>query len=102
MESYNTVSEAIDGLKTRGFASNFEFMDGRFKSVENDRHFDAAELTIVEHHRFEGITNPADESIVYAIESSDGVRGILVDAYGVYANPELSNFMRNVKIDERN
>jgi len=97
MESYSTVSEAVDALKARGFTSNFEFIKGRFTSMENNRHFDAAELVIVEHHRFEGITNPADESIVYAIESSDGVRGTLVDAYGVYANPELSSFLENVK-----
>lgn len=97
MESYNTVSEAVNGLKARGFTSNFEFIDGRFTSVENERHFEAAELAIVEHHRFEGSTNPADESIVYAIESSDGIRGVLVDAYGVYADPELSTFMKNVK-----
>jgi len=97
MESYTTVSEAIDALQARGFTSNFEFIDGRFTSVENSRHFDATELTIVEHHRFEGSTNPSDESIVYAIESRDGVRGILVDAYGVYANPELSSFLENVE-----
>lgn len=97
MESCTTVSEAVDALKARGFTANFEFIDGHFTSVENDRHFEAAELTIVEHHRFEGISNPSDESIVYAIESRDGVRGILVDAYGVYANPELSAFMENVK-----
>jgi len=96
MESYDTVSEAVDALKARGFTSNFEFIDGHFTSVENDRHFEAAELVIVEHHRFEGITNPADESIVYAIESSDGVRGTLVDAYGVYADPELSAFLKYV------
>jgi len=97
MESYNTVSEAVEALKARGFTANFEFIKGRFTSVENDRHFAAAELVIVEHHRFEGITNPADESIVYAIESNDGVRGTLVDAYGVYASPELSAFMKDVK-----
>lgn len=100
MEPYATMTEAIDGLKSRGFTSNFEFINNVFQALEIGRSFKAEELTIVEHHRFEGITNPADESIVYAIESNDGTRGVLVDAYGVYANPDLAEFLKEVKIRE--
>lgn len=98
MESYTTVSEAIDGLKARGFTTDFEFVNGEFQGFKDGRSFSAEELTIVEHYRFEGISNPDDESIVFAIESNDGVRGVLVDAYGLYANPELAAFLKNVAI----
>lgn len=101
MEPYTTMTEAVDGLKSRGFTSNFEFIDNKLQAMESDRRFTADELTIVEHYRFEGITNPADESIVFAIESRDGTRGVLVDAYGVYANPELTTFLKGVEIRER-
>lgn len=101
MEPYTTMTEAVDGLKSRGFTSNFEFIDNKLQAMESDRRFAADELTIVEHYRFEGITNPADESIVFAIESRDGTRGVLVDAYGVYANPELTTFLKGVEIRER-
>lgn len=37
-------------------------------------------------YRFEGDTDPADEAVVYAIESKAGLKGILVNAYGLYAN----------------
>jgi hypothetical protein len=98
MESYTTVSEAIEGLKARGFTTDFEFINGQFRGFKDGRFFNADELTIVEHYRFEGISNPDDESIVFAIESNDGVRGVLVDAYGLYANPELAAFLKNVAI----
>jgi hypothetical protein len=101
MEPYTTMTEAVDGLNSRGFTSNFEFIDDKLQAMESDRRFAADELTIVEHYRFEGITNPADESIVFAIESRDGTRGVLVDAYGVYANPELTTFLKGVEIRER-
>ena len=96
MESYTTVSEAVAGLKARGFTTDFEFINGQFRGFKDGRFFNPEELTIVEHHRFEGISNPDDESIVFAIESNDGVRGVLVDAFGVYANPELAAFLKNV------
>ena len=97
MEPYATMTEAVDGLKSRGFTSNFELIDNKLQAMESARRFAANELTIVEHHRFEGISNPADESIVFAIESRDGTRGVLVDAYGVYANPELTAFLKEVE-----
>ena len=44
--------------------------------------------------------DPDDMAVVYGILSDDGARGIVVDAYGVYADPRLSEFLKNVKIRE--
>jgi len=35
-------------------------------------------------------------SIVYAIETGNGVRGTLTDAFGVYADPSVGAFIRKV------
>ena len=51
------------------------------------KHSLAADLVIREFHRFEGISDPDDMAIVYAIESKSGVRGTFADAFGVYADP---------------
>ena len=37
-------------------------------------------------------------AIVYAIESTDGTRGSLVDAFGAYSNPTVSAFLHDVPI----
>jgi len=98
METYTTLTDAVNGLRSRGFTANFELLDNEFRALEDGRTFKAEELTIVEHYRFEGDTNPDDESIVFAIESDDGVQGVLVDAYGVYANPALTMFLESAKV----
>ena len=36
-------------------------------------------------------------SVVYAIETSDGIRGTLTDAFGVYSDPDVSNFIDKVE-----
>jgi hypothetical protein len=70
------------------------------RAVESGETFRPQDLTIVEHHRFEGASDPDDMAIVYGIESNSGIRGVLVDAYGVYADPRVSEFLKTVKMRE--
>ena len=46
--------------------------------------------------RFEGDSDPADNSILYVVETNDGTKGTLIDAYGPYADPKVSKFMQQV------
>jgi len=100
VNQYGTVTEALEDLARRGFTANFEYLDGAFTVVDSGRTFRAEELTIVEHHRFEGISDPDDMAVVYALISRAGVRGVVVDAFGVYANPKLGEFLGTVSIRE--
>jgi hypothetical protein len=100
VNQYGTVTEALADLARRGFTANFEYLDGAFTAVDSGRTFEAEELTIVEHHRFEGASDPDDMAVAYAVESRDGVRGVVVDAFGVYANPKLGEFLGKVRIRE--
>jgi hypothetical protein len=68
------------------------------RAAEGGRTFRADELLIREFHRFEGVSDPDDMSIVYAIESRDGTRGTLVDAFGVYASPAVALVLERVPI----
>ena len=97
---YTNMLEAIEDLKKRGFAANFEFLNQGFRDVDSGRAFKPDELTILEHYRFEGASDPDDMSVVYAIASDDGAKGIIADAFGLYANPDLGGFLENVKIRE--
>ena len=97
---YTNMLEAIRELKKRGFTANFEFLNREFRDVDSGRTFTANELTIVEHYRFEGASDPDDMSVVYAIESDDGPKGVIADAFGIYANPDLGRFLEKVRIRE--
>ena len=100
IEAYRTVAEAVSGLERRGFTANFELIGKTFRAVESGKTFTPDDLTIIAHYRFEGSSDPEEMAVVYAIEAKDGTRGILVDAYGVYATPDLSAFLKDVRIRE--
>ena len=83
MITYDTVSEAVNGLKGRGFVLDFNLSENCI--VCHADKFDVNDFEIVEVHRFEGNTDPSDEAVVYAIESVSGVKGVLVSGYGISA-----------------
>ncbi len=93
-----TLAGTLDDLARRGFGARFGVIGDGLRANEGGRTFRADELTIREFHRFEGVSDPDDMSIVYAIESRDGTRGTLVDAFGVYANPAVGRVLERVPI----
>ncbi len=96
MISYDTVSEAINGLKKRGFIVDFNLQENCI--VCNNDKFNVDDFEIVEVYRFEGNTDPSDEAIVYAIQSATGLRGVLVNGYGISADTMSSDMVKKLSI----
>ena len=99
-KTYMNIAEAMRDLERRGFTANFEPIGKMVHVLGSEKIYQPAELTIVEHHRFEGASDPDEMEVAYAIEARDGTRGVLVDAYGVYSNPDLSSFLKDVTMHE--
>jgi hypothetical protein len=73
--------------------------DGELRLAGTDRRFRPEDLRIRNHFRFEGTSDPGDMSIVYALEARDGTRGILVDAFGTYADPAVGAILNRMTVD---
>jgi hypothetical protein len=86
---YHSMQEAIEQLRKRGFATEFELINHQLHVPGTSRSYRPEEFRIVEYHRFEGETDPDDMAVVYALEGRDGTRGIITDAFGPYADPAV-------------
>lgn len=98
----DTVIERLEELKERGFTYDFNMTAHALEVHKEDGvrlNLSPDDFDIVEVYRFEGMTNPSDMSILYAIESCDGLKGTLLSSYGVYADA-MSNEMIK-KLDTR-
>jgi hypothetical protein len=93
-----TLAGTLVELADRGFTDGFAVAGDGLRATGALRTFRAEDLTIREFHRFEGVSDPDDMSIVYAIESKDGTRGTLVDAFGVYSSPAVTRVLERVPI----
>lgn len=92
-----TLSGVLDELQARGFSEHFRVVDGgHVRAIGAGSTFAPSQVSITEYHRFEGVSDPGDMAILYAIETSTGVRGTIADAFGVYADPAVGEFMHAV------
>lgn len=98
MDAYETLTEAINGLKSKGYTEDFNLKHYCLECKGRDLELRPSDFTIDKFYRFEGASNPDDNSIVYAISSTDGLKGTLVDAYGVYADSLSEEMVEKLKI----
>lgn len=84
------MSSVIETLRKRGYTEDFNTVMKQNKSTVP---INPEEFVIDKTYRFEGMTDPEDEAILYAISSEkNNLKGILVNGYGIYAD-ELANTM---------
>ena len=95
--SYNTVTEAINALRKRGYTLDFNIAENCLKCSDDKNHF-PEDFEITEVYRFEGDSDPGDEAIVYGITSKLGTKGVLVNGYGMSSETMTDEMVQKLRI----
>jgi hypothetical protein len=96
-EKMTTLNQAIDYAVKRGYSENFKMLSGGLTTETEGKFYAPTDVKIEDFYRFEGDSDPNDSSILYLIETADGKKGLLVDAYGAYADARVSKFVTAVE-----
>ncbi|AIZ64573.1 hypothetical protein PK28_14440 [Hymenobacter sp. DG25B] len=97
-QHYDTVLQAVRDLQKRGYLVDFNIQDGHLVCSGLNLRLHPEQFQVREFHRFEGTSDPGDEDVVYAIESAEGVKGLLVSAFGPYSEPENDALMHKLQM----
>ncbi|WP_339611218.1 phosphoribosylpyrophosphate synthetase [uncultured Planktosalinus sp.] len=97
--SYNTLSEAIKDFQSKGYTEDFNLLENHIESRSLKKKWAPDELIVIKFYRFEGESNPADNSILYVIETTDGTKGLLVDSYGAQRGAVSSEMIQKLKMN---
>jgi len=92
-----TLASCLNKLTLAGYTEDFKAAERGLLSLQHEKIYEASQIQINDFYRFEGASDPADNSILYAIETDDGIKGTLVDAYGPYADSKVVAFMEEVE-----
>lgn len=91
-----SLADCINKAIQDGYTEDFKVNERGMLSLHNERLYQPENIQVNNFYRFEGASDPADNSILYLIETADGIKGTLADAYGAYADPAVSKFMDEV------
>ncbi|MBB5438115.1 hypothetical protein HDC92_001790 [Pedobacter sp. AK017] len=97
-ESYGTFSETINGLIKDGYSLDFNIRKERITCHQTNIELSPEDFEIDKVYRFEGASNPDDQSVLYAISSPKfGIKGMLVNGYGISADAATDAIIARLK-----
>lgn len=86
----------IEIYQKKGYTDNFRIVDEQLVSSETGDTFAPTALTIMGENRFEGMSDPSDLSILYAIKTNSNLKGTLLMPYGPNANVSDYEFIKKI------
>lgn len=96
-QQMKTLSEGVNESLKKGYTENFKVITKGLCTEDEKTIYIPEDIAITNFYRFEGYSDPQDNSILYLIETKDGRKGTLIDVYGPEANVKISNFIREVE-----
>ena len=97
MPYMKSLATCLNRMITEGYTEDFKITDQGLESLNRHNQYKPEQIQIVNFFRFEGDSDPDDNAILYVIETNDGTKGTLVDAYGVYNDAKVTRFMKDLE-----
>jgi hypothetical protein len=96
---YVTLTGMLTELRKEGYVEDLNLQQSALTYLNDQSKVFPEDLKIDKVFRFEGDSNPSDSSILYAISSdSNQLKGVLVNAFGIYSEPQTDELVRKLKI----
>lgn len=96
------LDKCLHFLEEKGYTDQFRVEKKNLVSLKDSKKkYKPKDVKAVNFYRFEGISDPDDMSILWAIETCDGTKGTLIDAYGRYSDEDTGAFMQDVDISKK-
>ena len=93
-----SLVNVLNRLRKEGFIYDFKVSaESKLCTMEDKHTFSPEHVRIVDFYRFEGESNPDDMSILYAVETHNGLRGTISNSYGPYADSKVDDFLKQVE-----
>src|SRR4051812_31091965 len=98
MPYMKSLATCLNHMVNDGYTEDFRITERGLESLRNHSNYSPHQIHVANFYRFEGESDPDDNAILYIIETNDGTKGTLVDAYGTYNDTRVTRFMQDVDI----
>ncbi|MXV37711.1 phosphoribosylpyrophosphate synthetase [Flavobacteriaceae bacterium Ap0902] len=101
LRNYDTVVEAQEVLRKEGYTYEFDTKDGYIVALGKDDKYTPKDLKILADVRFEGMSNPDDNMILYVIEAKDGTKGTMLDNVGGAESAQDPDLIKAIPMEDQ-
>jgi hypothetical protein len=101
MPYMKSMANCLNRMVSDGYTEDFKVTETGLEALKEHAHYAPEQVQVVNFFRFEGESDPDDNAILYVIETRDGKKGTLIDAYGIYNDALVSGFMKNVDVHKK-
>lgn len=92
-----SLATCLNRMVLDGYTEDFQMTEEGLFGINNRVTYGPQQIKVANFFRFEGMSDPDDNAVLYVIETEDGTKGTLIDAYGIYHDPRISRFMKQVE-----
>jgi len=98
MENKNLKSEKdyIKKYQDNGYTNNYMMDNGKLINTETKTAHTPLDIKILAEHRFEGVSNPSDMSMLYVIETKNGNKGTVLANYSPASDTSIAEFFKAI------
>ena len=101
MPYMKSLVTCLNRIIADGYTEDFKVTDNGLEALQQGKRYKADQVVILNFFRFEGASAPEDNAILYVIQTNDGIKGTLIDAYGLYNDQRISRFINSVNAIEK-
>ncbi|MDW5290408.1 hypothetical protein [Formosa sp. PL04] len=89
-------NDFIKKYQNKGYTANYRVVDEMLVDLETKTKFKPEDVKVVAEHRYEGMSNPSDMSILYVIETPSGSKGTFLTGFGPTADLDNAEFFKSI------
>ncbi len=87
----------ITAYQNKGYKCSYQIKNGNIIDLKTKKEYEPKDISIVAEHRFEGMSDPSDMSILFVVESNNGdSKGTVLAGYGPSNDNEMALFFKKV------
>ncbi|WP_312752297.1 hypothetical protein [Epilithonimonas hominis] len=100
-----TLSQVMEKLREKGITDEIRMTDDKkFVISGTEKSYRSEDLKILRTYRFEGASDPADNTALYLVEDLYGDKAMIIDSYGAdsnYDGREFDEFIKSLSTEEK-
>ena len=86
----------IKQYQEKGYTNNYMMVNHKLVCTETKTNHYPLDIYVVAGHRFEGMSNPADMSMLYIIKTRNGEKGTVLANYSPTSDTKTAEFFKAI------